>query len=370
MKIGWHLGNKKPVTDLDWEILRTVPPGVVVLLPKEGISPEDGKRILGVNPACHFIIRPYFSPREVTGPVLQEYIDFCKSCIDEWRTLPEGQKHLQVFNEPNMPRWAQWEGFGDQLEDMKRFEDCFVAAYSQLKRHDPSWLIGLTPLTPGNRDVWFPGDARGYYYFHGPSGCAENLTAEQRTRAFHESPCRYSIEIADEYYDHIYIHETREAYREGWYGLRFSRYNLYRPPKPVWITEAGFPNKDNMPEWAESSLIAWFDRLLTENVTGLALWILGDNPQWGPMWYREGRIIPTVYAIKRWRDALNNLQEEDPVMPPMRIDAAAVHIRWNIEEAIREIERGDTEAARKRLKRLVNQQNGVAYRLERNLKSV
>lgn len=302
MRLGWHIGNERPMTGIDWEILRLVPPGVVVLLPGQGVTPEDGKRILEINPICHVILRPYFSPQEVTGPVLQEYIDFCKRHLDDWQVVPHGQRHVQIFNEPNMPRWAQWEGFGDQPEDMGRFEDAFVTAYSQLKRFDPSWRIGLTPLTPGNRDVWFPGDPEGHYYLHGPSGCREDVTNARL--AARESLCWGAMELADEHYDHIYIHEGRNACRESWRGLRYRRYNCFRPPGDLWITEAGFPRGDLMPEWAGDALLEWL-RILDDTVRGVALWILGDNPMWGRMWYEGDRPSPLVYRLR------DEFEEED-----------------------------------------------------------
>lgn len=316
--VGWHMGNVNPPTETDWRILEAVPPGCVVFLPDEGIQPEHLRRLLDISPDVQIIMRPYYIP----GSDLQPYIDQCRRAMDRyWAAVPPSQRHLQVFNEQNMPKWAQWEGFGDQLEDMRRFDDWFIAAYSQCKRADPLTMIGWTPLTPGNRDVWFAGDAVGHYYLHGPTGCAESLTEAQRQQAIAEGPCRESIALADEFYAHIYIHEGRDAYQASWLGLRFERYRRFLPTaKPLWITEAGFPSRAAWPDWGDSALLDWLDTIQTHDVHGVALWILGDKAQWGAPWYEGGGPRPLVWTLARW-------QQSAPVDVEAAIgEAAQAHI--------------------------------------------
>jgi len=362
--IGFHMGNISPPTDIDWRILEAVPPRCVVFLPDEGIQPEHLSRLLSISPNVHIIMRPYYVP----GSDLQPYIDQCRRAMDRyWPVVPATQRHLQVFNEQNMPRWANWEGFGDQLDDMRRFDDWFVAAYSQCKRADGTTRIGWTPLTPGNRDVWFSGDPIGHYYLHGPSGCAWPLTDVQRHDAMAEGPCLQSLTLADEYYCHVYIHEHREAYAQPWLGLRFERYREFLPPgKPLWITEAGFPNRASWPDWGDASLVNWLETLKGRNIEGVALWILGDNPQWGRMWY-EGDHYRSVV------DTLGQLQSQHQVAIPenggavsetLAADVAVTAWRWNTEEAVRELQAGKTDAALGRLRAIVNRESGLAYRVE------
>jgi len=299
--IGWHLGNGSPPTDVDWRILEAVPPRCVVFLPDEGTQPEHLQRLLGIAPQCHVIMRPYYVP----GSDLQAYIDQCRRAMDHyWPVVPAAQRHLQLFNEPNMPVWAQWEGFGDQLNDMRRFDEWFVAAYSQCKRQDPATAIGWTPLTPGNRDVWFTGDAVGHYYLHGPSGCAESLTEAQRQQAVAEGPCQASIALADEFYAHVYVHEGRDAYEASWLGLRFERYRRFLPTgKPLWITEAGFPSRAAWPDWGDAALIDWLNMIRDRDVQGVALWILGDKPQWGAPWYEGSAPRSLVWTLAQWQQS-------------------------------------------------------------------
>lgn len=379
--IGWHLGNERPMTAIDWRILETVPPRCIVFLPDQGIPPKgedklDGiERVLAIAPGCHIIMRPYYTPQEPTVAALQAYIDQCKRAVDRYRdAIPAGQRHLQIWNEQNMPRWAQWEGFGDQLADMQRFDDWFCAAYSQLKRHDPSWLIGWTPLTPGNRDVWFPGDPQGHYYMHGPAGCVENPSATQIARGIAEGPCKASLMLADEYYAHVYIHETRTAYREPWLGLRFERYRQFLPkPMTLWITEAGYPSRATWPTWGDDALIDWLNTIATRSVAGIALWILGDKEQWGMPWYHYGEPRPLVGRLRDWQAQYitPDIPEPPAPQPPqeepvttLSADVAATAWRWHCEEATRELERGEHTQALARLKALVDRSKGLAYRVE------
>jgi hypothetical protein len=311
MHVGFHGGNGPEPTATDWRIQETVKPGCFWFLPDEGTQPDHIRRLLGINPGMHIGIRPYYIP----GSELQPYLDQCKRAVDKYRdAIPDGQRHLQLFNEPNMPAWAQWEGFGDQLADMQKFDDWFCAGYSQLKRHDPTWRVGWTPLTPGNRDAWFKGDMPGHYYMHGPSGCVESLTETRRKAAIDEGPCKASLLLADEYYAHVYIHEGRDAYKEPWRGLRFERYRQFFPkPLDVWITEAGFPNRSSWPDWGDAALVDWLNVVSQRNVAGIALWILGDKPQWGSMWYEGGEPRQAVYTLRDWLEDRPIIVEEAPV---------------------------------------------------------
>jgi hypothetical protein len=307
--IGWHLGNGNEATEIDWRILEAVPPRVVWFLPDEGIDPDDLALILDIAPGCHIGMRPYYVP----GSELQPYVDRCRRAMDRyWPVVPPGQRHLQLFNEPNMPTWAQWEGFGDQLEDMRRFDTWFCSAYEQCKRQDPASQIGWTPLTPGNRDVWFAGDAVGHYYLHGPGGCSDTLTDAARKMAAAEGPCVSSIILADEFYAHVYVHQTedqkkvgvsgRDNYNAPYLGLRFERYRQFLPSdKRLWITEAGYPSRATWPDWGDAALIDWLNTISGRGVQGAAMWILGDKEQWGRPWYEGGNPRPVVYTLAEWQ---------------------------------------------------------------------
>jgi len=65
------------------------------------------------------------------------------------------------------------------------------------------------------------------------------------------------------------------------------------------------------------------------------------------------------------RDKLITLTPPPPNPTPKH--ALAVAVRWNIEEAVREMDANNLDAARQRLLALIEAQNGSAYRLERAL---
>ena len=270
--------------------------------------------------------------------------------MDEWAWAP--RLHLSPYNEQNMPRWANWEGFGDQYDDMRRFNDVYARTYRELKAHNPGPRIGWTPLTPGNRDVWFPGDPVGHYYLHGPEGCQPGTPTPEAIKG---GPCYESLMLADEYYAHVYIHNEPDAWARPWYGLRYRRYMDFFPkPMDVWIKEAGFPNAANWPAWGDEALLKWLDLLLaddTEMLRGVTLWILGDKEQWGKMWYDGDKP----------REVVNRLPKGKPVTRMdteairERLETDLVAVRWHAEESVREIERAidSLESARRRLLDLV-----------------
>ena len=341
--VGWHLGNEGPITANDWQIMLRCPPGNVVLMPSYGpsrqaITPDDGRRILDISPRCHFLLRPYLPPSMVTNNELGRYYDECKRVIDEWSpVIPEGQRHFILFNEQNMPRWAeQYEGFGAMPDDMHRFNDAFCAGYQQLKAHNPTWLFGFSPLTIGNRDAYFWSDPEGVpYYMHGPTGAQLLSSAAMYEQAAIEGPCYPALMLADEYYAHCYIHHAEDAYLSGIYGLRFRRYAYFSPKHvDVWITEGGYPSREHMtPAWTGPALLGWMDKLVANShitwtvdgekhpkmtLRGVALWILGDH--WGSMWVENGRPRAMVDDLAKWQ------QDQEPADIQRLGDAMQAHV--------------------------------------------
>ena len=360
--IGWHGGNGRGMTDVDREVIRRVPPACYWFLPDEGISPDDIRWVLAQSPQCHVGVRPYYSPRDVNLHSIQEYIDQCRRAMDAYGpAIPAQQRHLQVFNEQNMPKWAQWEGFGDTLPDMQRFNEAFVLVYNACKQHNPTWRIGWTPLTPGNRDAWFKSDAVGHYYMHGPSGCATNLSPAEVQRAIAEGPCRDSLGLADEYYAHVYVHEARDAYRQPYLGLRFERYRMFLPKTlKLWITECGHPSRSMWPTWGDQAIVDWYGEIRNRNVAGTALWILGDNPMWGVPMEESGQPRPLVGMLADWRAQVGTQPVPQPVPPPVPPPATEPlpehetatdmrtltdKVRWWFEEYTRQVEAGNLARA-------------------------
>ena len=315
MLIGWHLSNAESgVSAADWRVLEACPPGCVTFLPDHGAKPEDIRRLLDIAPDCHCIMRPYYVPsRNETADLFGEwtrYADEClRFCDDYAPYIPEGQRHLQVFNEPNMPRWAQWEGFGDQLADMQLFNEAFGETYLRIHEARADWAIGFTPLTPGNRDARFAGDPDGHYYLHGPGEAAAT------------GPCREALALADELYVHAYLDSRGDttpmaAAYASWLGLRHETYVRYLPkPMDVWITEAGFLHRQSIDMM---TMRHWLHNLsvpAASPVRGVCLWILGDTKDWGRHWHENGQPIREVYELAEWAQE----HAEEPAQPTLRI---------------------------------------------------
>jgi hypothetical protein len=314
MRVGWHLGNEKAMTGQDWTIIERVPPGSIVLLPSYDLSTQrvtrdDVRCILEIAPGCHVHLRPYVPPSIVVNNEIGKLVDAIKRVQDDWATtIPDGQKHLSLFNEQNMPRGSSsFEGFGSTVDDMVRFNDVFCDVYGRLKAHNPAYRIGFTPLTPGNRDVYMATDTEGVpYYMHGATAAHGQVSEGEIERAIREGPCYEALSICDEYLAHVYIHNEPTAYASDAYGLRWLRYADYFPrPLDVWITEGGFPNRSTLNQyWAGVALLRWLDHLQTytapkATLRGVALWILGTH--WDSMWYPYGTIRPLVDDLSVWQ---------------------------------------------------------------------
>lgn len=316
--VGWHLGNVRSMGGVSWSVVNKVPPAAIAFLTGEAIGGTEVREILRISPHCHFFLRPYYAPSDKEED-FRGYLNGAKSLIapGNWNMIPEGQRHLQIFNEQNMPHTApighpddQWEGFGPTEFD--RFNRWFCIAYDELKEVNPTWKIGFTPLTPGNRDCYFRTDPEHVpYYMHGPEASfgdpcdpdVENPTQAQIDAAILSGPCYEALMRADEYLAHIYV--INDAVRwegnepvggqiyELWSGLRFAQYAKFFPkPMDVWITELGVGGESR--NWE-----AWY-RLLEEEhpyVQGTGVWRLeyeirstGDNPVVGTRAWTGGEV--------------------------------------------------------------------------------
>ena len=344
---GWHVGNENPVRDLDWQIMERVRPQMVVYLPGQRVTKSDILRVMRLNPDCLVVSRPYFDPRRLGDPwafdyarVMPQYIDECSRYADELCEAllaggynPSGRAFLQPWNEQNMPRWAlndgRGEGFGDQLADMQRFNEWFVRAYGAIKARNRDISVGWTPLTVGNRDCWFQGDAVGHYYLHGPSGCVDRPDPSQIAAGVREGPCYDSLMLADVFFAHVYLHEAQAAWSAEWTGRRFERYARWLPKAmDMHITEFGVPGVTHWQTWTGDALLDWYTyasekwpRLKT------ALWMLGDH--WGGIWYLNGKPRPEVDRLAAWQPSAATAPVTPGVIkePPMQIDGRCLSPR-------------------------------------------
>lgn len=307
-KVGWHLGNTVPISGNSWKILGKVPPAAITFITGEKISSDHMKRILDISPGCHFIYRPYFAPSDKAWHY-QSYIDAVCSMLDAdnasyWEFVPEPQRHLQLWNEQNMPRWSQWEGFGDTVEDMRRFNDWFCKGYRQVKEINPTFKVGFTPLTPGNRDAYFRTDPENVpYYMHGPEAAKENPTPQEIQTSIVKGPCYEALSLADEYLAHIYVinDAANQIYRLC-YGLRFVQYAKFFPkPMDIWIPENGIGGSAS--NWA-----LWY-QLLNQypEVRGTSIWRLEFEVR------DPGSDM--VQALKRWVETPQPEPDPEPEPP-------------------------------------------------------
>lgn len=296
-KVGWHLGNARPMDDSDWSVIRAVPPASITFLSGEAIGRDQIGEILRISPQCHIFMRPYYPPSDKEQDFLN-YLKGLKALIapGNWELIPEGQRHLQIFNEQNMPHTApidhptdQWEGFGPSIEAMERFNRWFCTAYDELKAVNPVWKIGFPPLTPGNRDAYFRTDPENVpYYMHGPEAAKENPTPEEIRAAIKSGPCYEALMRADEYLAHIYvINDVEHQMYELWAGLRFVQYARFCPkPMDIWITELGIGGSSY--NW-----VRWFQLLDNyPEVKGTSIWRLGYEIR------SDGN--PAVQELKRY----------------------------------------------------------------------
>jgi len=229
-------------------------------------------------------------------------------------------------------------------------------------------------------DCWFPGDATGHYYLHGPSGCVDpyTLTAAQWEQARRESLCYGSLSLADEHYAHIYVHHGNNDWRNPAYGLRFERYRYWWPEKPMWITEYGHPNRHFLTQpGAEQALIEASEYIRDEApyVRSAALWILGDNPQWGGEMYGPQSGIVGRLATTNTKGVTLPQPEPAAWLPStdtLTCDAVATgelaqiwpKRRWWNEQAVRDLENGQTDRALAILRDMATPGTGLDYVIE------
>jgi len=301
-----------------WRIIEKVPPSTITFIPGEGIQPGDIGRIEEITGGqTHVVMRPYFAPSaDYTARLnyLRAVASLLRSrAFDD--VIPEGYRHLQLWNEPNMPTWSQWEGFGP--EAFGDFNDWFLTGYDMMKASNPSWKVGFTPLTIGNRDVWFPNDQQGVpYWMHGPEAAREDATPADVQAAIRNGPCFEALSQADEYYAHIYCQNDppNEIYAL-WYGLRFLKYAQFFPkPMDIWLTENGIGGQAE--NWA-----TWYTLLDNyPEVKGTAIW-----------WLHHIFDNPDARAINVLHDYIEAYQEPGEPEEPEAVDIEEIirNAAWN-----------------------------------------
>lgn len=301
LKVGWHAGNVEPIDDLDWRIMGIVPPRCFTYVSGEQIGGDQLRRVAQLAPDAEAVVRPYYHPQPYSVAGIDRYIDQCKHDLNEaMRGMPPDRLHLKAFNEPNQPRWGQWEGFGCQPDDLRRYNEAFLRVVSKIRPFAPDVRIQVLSLTD-YRDVRCPGDPEdATYWVHGRDGTAATCLVKD------------AIESADEIGCHVYIHRregqpanaTETNINSIYYGLRFWQIHQFWPNKPIYITEAGYPNPAHWPQDAGVKVAQWL-RLLTEYpyVEGVSLWMLGEGQGHNGHWRDGSAPAAQVYDVARWQTA-------------------------------------------------------------------
>jgi hypothetical protein len=318
LRPGLHFHNGCQITPADLDMIRRWSP-LSLLLAMDGVvesqteTLRDAWELAGRPP---LVLRRYYPPRKggdvVWGTHADQTVLLARRCIDAG--IPANYLMLKPFNEPNMPSWAQWEGFGDTEDDIKRYNEALLLFIHIARRDLPGVRIGGPHLTVGNRDVRFPNDPQAVYYYHGRDG------------KFASSPCAAALTALDVHFVHTYGMAPGE-YANPAHGLRFLEYEKYLKGKDIYIVEgaygigSGQAADQNTVRGQET--VAYLQMLGDKypQVKGIALWIGGDpGTGWFAFCHANGpnpeSHRPVVYAVEAACKAEPAHEPPGPTPPP------------------------------------------------------
>ena len=220
----------------------------------------------------------------------------------------DGRLGVKVFNEPNMPIWAQYEGFGDNEEGMRLYSEMFPIAVEYIKNRFPNVKIVGYSLTPGNRDVYFKGDTQyAHYWTHGPECAHDNPTEKDYKKARESCLLKETWQYMDWLGVHVY--PLPGTWNEAYLGRRFEKYWKTLPEHLVnntFILEASVADAAGQEERAKQTYF-WLEMLRKEypQIKAVTLWWLRNgDPKWEKHFYTEpdGTFRPVVHSVKRFID--------------------------------------------------------------------
>ena len=310
LRPGIHLSNAIGVTDADLDICSRWSP-LSLLEVMDNIIEGDLQRFLDAwrrAGECEVVLRSWYEPAPGSPRRYELHarksVQLARICIAAG--IPAAKVLLKPFNEPNMPDWASWEGFGDKPEQIEEYGRALNTFIDVAKAELPAVRIGGPHTTVGNHDVKFPSDPPGYYYYHGPD------------MSFFSSPCAEALARLDAHFVHCYALNPGE-YNNRAHGLRFLEYEKYFPGKPVYNVESGCAINSKW-LWHENitrgeETVAYLKLLGDDHpqVKGIAFFIGGDrqwdafrhSDSWSPQSHR-----PVVYKVQE------ACHEEPPAPPP------------------------------------------------------
>jgi hypothetical protein len=309
LRPGLHFNNACGITAADMDIIKRWAPLSLLEAMDNVVAGEadrlrDAWELAGRPPV---VLRRYYYPRRggpsAWGAHAVESVGLARTCIAAG--IPVEYLMVKPFNEPNMPAWANWEGFGDTEEDMVRYNQALNTFIDVAKNELPEVRIGGPHLTVGNRDVRFPSDPPGVYYYHG---------ADMK---FESSPCAEALRRLDVHFVHCYGFCPGE-YRDRAHGLRFLEYEKYLQGNEIYVVEGAYGTSSGLPADRDTvrgeETVAYLKLLGEEypQVKGIALWIGGDR-DWFTFRHSEGADPsthrPVVYAVEK-------ACREEPAPPP------------------------------------------------------
>lgn len=322
LRPGLHFHNQCGITLADMDLISRWSP-LSLLEAMENVVESQTELVRDAwELACQppLVLRRYYAPRKggpaAWGAHALESVSLAVRCLDAG--IPLEKLMLKPFNEPNMPHWANWEGFGDTEDDMKRYNEALLTFMEVARGQLPGIAIGGPHVTVGNRDVRFPNDPPGVYYYHG---------ADMR---FESSPCHEALSALDVHFVHCYgMHPGQ--YRDRAHGLRFLEYEKYLPGKDIYVVEGAYGINSGQP--ADQNTVrgeetAAYLKLLGEEypqVKGIALWIGGDpGAGWFSFCHSNGSVPdshrPVVYAVEAACGGATPEPLPDPSPEPSTLD--------------------------------------------------
>jgi hypothetical protein len=314
LRPGIHFHNGCKITAADVSLVRRWSP-LSLMEAMDGVVNDEASLLRGLWDEAGrppVVLRRYYTPRTggpaVWGAHAGESMELAQKCVDAG--IPAEYLMLKPFNEPNMPEWAQWEGFGDDEDAMKRYNEALLTFINAVRAQMPAVRVGGPHLTVGNRDVRFPNDPQAVYYYHGADG------------KFSSSPCAEALSALDVHFVHCYGFAPGE-YAKRAYGLRFLEYEKYLTGKDIYVVEGAYGI--NSGQAADVNTVrgeetAAYLKLLGEKypqVKGVALWIGGDpHAGWFAFCHANGPgendHRPVVYAVESAGQSDGGEDEAEP----------------------------------------------------------
>ena len=296
-RAGFHLGNWGSGPDsASIDLIKDARPQA--LLAMDNIQPSSLEFWAEANCDGYLILRKHFDhKRKEKGLPTKHHVAKWaagqREMVDKYlahgpfHALYEaGRMGVKVFNEPNF----EDEGFGQDEDALKAYNDLFPAAAHDIKSHFPKINVIGYSLAPGNKDVYFHKDNTNvHYWLHGPEAAKDNPSQSEIEAATESCLTRDASAAMDWFGCHIY--PDPNTWDQPRFGTRFERYWKFLPQRlreRTFILECSVADKAGQNERARQTE-KWL-RLVQDypDIRGITLWWLrpGDGT-WERQFYTE-----------------------------------------------------------------------------------